>query len=207
MAQTYTTGQLASALANIQAVVRKQNAVIAQLQSTIINKPRSVEEEIDSIPGRRIEACLCGGVQFDATDEGQRGLPVIMQVPQDGPFIQTHYPLVLWRPIAPTDATNLNIWRPVSSFPLPDQVVDTDIIDLKYEMADGGNGRFFQNAPRGPLFSRPDNLIPVPVKTLWAPNTALNFIPTYLALTWNGSTPPTQGELYVTIPGFHIVNL
>jgi hypothetical protein len=95
----------------------------------------------------------------------------------------------------------------VSTFPLPDQVVDTDIIDILYEMQDGGNGRLFQNEARGPLLSRPDNIVPTPVPTLWSPNTAVNFIPTYLMLTWDSEPAPTQGELHVTIPGYHIVNL
>lgn len=204
---SYSNDQLAAALRNLQTVVKSQNTVIAQLQRALLSRPRTVQEEIDAIPGRRIEAALCGAVLFDANDEGNRGQPVIMQVPQDGPFIQTHYPMVLWRPVAPDDATNLERWRPVSTFPLPDQVVDTDIIDIMYEMQDGGNGRLFQNAPRGPLFSRPDNIVQVPVPTLWAPNTSLNLYPTYLSLTWDSATAPTQGELHVTIPGYHIVNL
>jgi hypothetical protein len=203
----YSADQLAAFIRGLTNTVKQQGAVIAQLQGAIVNKPLSVDEEIDRIPGRRVEACLCGSVSFDSTDEGNRGAPVIMQVPQDGPFIQTHYPMVLWTPNAPTDATNYGRWRPVSTFPIPDQVVDTDIIDLLYEMADGGNGRFFQNAPRGPIFSRPDNLVPVPIKTLWAPNTTVNFTPTYQSLTWDAATPPTSGLLYVTIPGYHIVNL
>jgi hypothetical protein len=188
----------------------QQNAIIVQLQDVVTqlaSRPRSVAEEIDAIPGRRIEACLCGSVEFDAADSGQRGQPIIMQVPQDGPFIQTHYPMALWRPIAPNNTTNLNRWRPVSSYPLPTQVVGTDIIDILYEMQDGGNGRMFQNEARGPLLSRPDSIVPTPVPTLWSPNTALNFVPTYLALTWNSQVAPTAGELLVTIPGYHIVNL
>lgn len=203
----YNNDQLAAYIRGLTTRLNQQQNVIAQLQRALVTKPRTVQEEIDAIPGRRVEAALCGSVAFDLTDEGNRGQPVIMQVPQDGPFIQTHYPMVLWRPTAPTNATNLNRWRPVSTFPLPDQVVDTDIIDILYEMQDGGNGRLFQNAARGPLLSRPDNIVPVPVWTLWAPNTSVNFIPTYSSITFDGATPPTAGELYVTIPGFHIVNL
>jgi len=205
-----TNDQLAGFIRNLNSRLKQQEGVIVQLQQVVLrlgSRPRSVAEEIDAIPGRRIEACLCGTVSFDLTDEGQRGQPVIMQVPQDGPFVQTHYPMALWRPTAPDDAANLNRWRPVSTFPLPDQVVDTDIIDILYEMQDGGNGRLFQNEARGPLLSRPDNIVPVPVPTLWSPNTAVNFIPTYLSLTWNGDPAPTQGEFHVTIPGYHIVNL
>lgn len=206
MAQ-YNNDQLAAFIRGLTTKMNTQATVIAGLQRALMNKPRTVQEEIDAIPGRRIEAALCGSVSFDASDEGQRGQPVIMQVPQDGPFIQTHYPLVLWQPTSPDNTTNLNRWRPVSTFPLPDQVVDTDIIDIMYEMQDGGNGRLFQNQARGPLFSRPDNIVPVPIPTLWAPNTSVNLIPTYTSFTWDSATPPTAGLLYVTIPGYHIVNL
>jgi hypothetical protein len=206
----FSNDQLAGYIRGLNKKIQQQGGLIMQLQRVVTglgSRPRSVAEEIDAIPGRRIEACLCGTVLFDATDAGQQGQPVIMQVPQDGPFIQTHYPMVLWRPTAPDTTTNLNRWRPVTTFPLPDQVVDTDIIDILYEMQDGGNGRLFQNEARGPLLSRPDNIVPVPVPTLWSPNTAVKLIPTYNALTWDSAIPPTQGELHVTIPGYHIVNL
>jgi hypothetical protein len=132
---------------------------------------------------------------------------VIITVSQDGPFIQTHYPLVLWFPSAPDNATNFGRWRPVSTFPLPTQVVSTDIIDLQYEIVDGGSQRQFQNAPRGPLFSRPDNVVPLPSPVQWAPNATLSFVPLYQAITWNSAVPPTQGTLHVDFPGFRIVNL
>lgn len=205
-----TNDQIAGILRGHKDAITKQAALIVQLQQVITDlssRPRSVAEEIDAIPGRRIEGTLDGHITFTADDEGNRGAPILMQVSQDGPFVQTHYPMVLWYPSAPTNATNLNRWRPVSTFPLPDQVVDTDIIDLLYEMQDGGNQRLLQNEPRGPLFSRPDNIVPTPVPTLWATNSAVVFIPTYLALTWDSATPPTEGTLHVTIPGYRIVNL
>lgn len=207
---TPNSDQLYAYIRGLNNKLQQQGQVIAQLQQVVTDlasRPRSVSEEIDAIPGRRIESTLCGSVVFTSTDEGNRGAPVIMQVSQDGPFVQTHYPLVLWLPTAPANTTNLNRWRPVSTFPLPTQVVGTDIIDIMYEMQDGGNQRFFQNDPRGPLFSRPDNIVPCPVPTLWAPNTTINLVPTYLSFTWNSSTPPTAGELHVTIPGYRIVNL
>ena len=206
----YSNDQLAGFIRGMNKRVNEQGALITHLNKVIqqlASRPRSVAEEIDAIPGRRIEAALCGSVLFDANDTGQRGQPIIMQVPQDGPFIQTHYPMLLWKPTAPENTPNLGRWRPVSTFPLPDQVVDTDIIDIMYEMQDGGNGRLFQNEPRGPLLSRPDNIVPVPIQTLWAPNTSVNLIPTYVSMTWDADPAVTQGELHVTIPGYHIVNL
>jgi len=188
---------------SLQSVVQQQQALIAELQT----RPRTITEEIDQIPGRRIETVLSGEVVFDITDEGKRGNPILIQVSQDGPFVMTHYPMALWRPTLPTNATNYERWRPVSTYPLPDQVVDTDIIDLMYEMQDGGSQRNFQNAPRGPLFSRPDNVIPCAVPTLWSPNSAIAFFPTYNSITWDGATPPTQGTLHVDLIGYRIVNL
>jgi hypothetical protein len=187
----------------IQSIVQQQAALIAELQS----RPRTITEEIDQIPGRRIETVLSGEVVFDITDEGKRGNPILIQVSQDGPFVMTHYPMALWRPTLPTTATNYERWRPVSTYPLPDQVVDEDIIDLLYEMQDGGSQRNFQNAPRGPLLSRPDNVVPCAVPTLWSPNSAIAFFPTYNKLTWNSAIPPTQGTLHVDLIGYRIVNL
>lgn len=187
----------------LQSVVQAQQAMLAELQS----RPRTITEEIDQIPGRRIETVLSGEVTFTASDEGKRGNPILIQVSQDGPFVMTHYPLVVWRPTLPTNATNYQRWRPVTTFPLPVQTDNTDIIDLEYELQDGGAQRNFQNAPRGPLFSRPDNIVPCAVPTLWAPNAAIQFLPTYNKFTWDSATPPTQGTLHVDLIGYRIVNL
>jgi len=191
------------AIVNLQNTVNQLSQQVAAAQS----RPRSVQEEIDAIEGRRIESVLAGEVTFTANDVGQRATPIIIQVSQDGPFVMTHYPMALWFPSAPSTATNLNRWRPVTTFPLPTQVVGTDIIDIQYELNDGGSQRFMQNEPRGPLLSRPDNIVPCPVPTLWAPNAAIVFQPTYLSLTWNSATPPTQGTLHVDLIGYRIVNL
>ncbi len=181
---------------------------LQQLVMQVQSRPRSVQEEIDSIEGRRIEGTLSGETTFAATDVGQKAAPVTLQVSQDGPFVMTHYPLVLWRPSAPSNATNFGRWRPVSTFPLPTQVVGTDIIDMLYELNDGGSQRQTQNAPRGPLFSRPDNIVPLPIPTLWSPNSAIIFQPTYLHMQFDGApTPPTQGTLHVDLIGYRIVNL
>lgn len=187
----------------LQSVVQQQAALLAELQT----RPRSITEEIDQIPGRRIDTILSGEVIFDITDLGKRGNPVMIQVSQDGPFVMTHFPQILWRPTLPTTATNYQRWRPVSSFPLPDQVVDTDIIDILYELQDGGAQRNFQNAPRGPMLSRPDNAVPCAVPTLWSPNSAIATYVTYNALTWDSAIPPTQGTLHVDLIGYRIVNL
>lgn len=202
---------------SIEAVIRQldanQKGLAASLSALsakvnlLLSRPRTITEEIDAIPGRRIESVYSGEISFTAASQGTRGNPILIQVSQDGPFVMTHYPQVLWRPSAPSNATNYQRWRPVSSFPLPDQVYDTDTIDISYELQDGGAQRNFQNAPRGPMLSRPDNLIPCAVPTLWAPNAAITFTPTYNRVTFDGSTPPTEGILHVDIIGYRIVNL
>ncbi len=202
--------QVASLLRGHKNAITQTQQMMQQLQQQLIDlqsRPRSVSEEIDAIEGRRLEGTLSGEIQFDATDENTRGAPIVFTVSQDGPFVMTHYPMCLWRPTAPDSAVNLNRWRPVSTFPLPDQVVDTDIIDMMYELQDGGNGRLLQNEPRGPLFSRPDNIVPCPVPTLWSSNSTILFIPTYLNFTWDGSPAPTQGTLHVDLIGYRIANL
>lgn len=202
--------QMAAALRSHKAAITQLQNTVNQLMATIQaaqQRPITVQEEIDATPGRRIESTLSGEVAFTTDDIGKRATPIIFQVSQDGPFIQTHYPLVSWYPSLPDNTTNFGRWRPVSSYPLPDQVLDTDIIDIKYELDDGGSQRFMQNAPRGLLLSRPDNIVPQPIPTQWAPNAAIVFRPTYLSMTFNSATPPTQGILHVDLIGYRIVNL
>ncbi len=186
-----------------------QGVVAAQQQqvNALLSRPRTITEEIDQIPGRRIETVLAGEVTFSTADEQRLGNPIVINVSQDGPFIMTHYPMVLWRPSAPSNTTNFQRWRPVASFPLPDQVVDTDIIDIGYALQDGGAQRNFQNAVRGPLFSRPDNVIPCAVPTLWAPNSSISFAPFYHNIQFDSAVPPTEGTLHLDLIGYRIVNL
>lgn len=205
------------ATTNIEAVIRQQNQRIADLTNSvtsIINamneqaaRPRSTQEVLDAIKGRRIESTFSGEVDFTEADDGQRGNPVIITISQDGPFIMTHYPMILWRPTAPSSATNLGRWRPVSSYPLPTQQVTTDFIDIMYEIQDGGNQRNFQNAPRGPLLSNPDNIVPAPLPTMFSPNATIVVTPIYNAINFGGATATTAGRLHVDLIGYRIVNL
>jgi hypothetical protein len=188
-------------------VVAQQRQRIERLEQALLSRPRTIAEQIDALPGRRIESVFSGEVVFTADDDGNRGEPVTIQISQDGPFIETHYPMILWRPSAPDNATNFGRWRPVSTYPLPDQVVDTDIIDLSYEFSDGGNQRNFQNAPRGLVISRPDNIVPLPIPTMFAAGATIQIFPTYNNILFDGATPPTAGILHVDIIGYRIVNL
>jgi hypothetical protein len=217
MAATNVPQQLSNHSAAIRKIVaslqdtRNQLAMTQAQLADAASRPRTITEEIDSIPGRRIESIFSGEIEFDITDLSQRGQPIIIQISQDGDFIMTHYPMALWYPTAPSNTQNLGRWRPVSSFPLPTQEVSGDIIDILYELDDAGSQRFMQNNPRGPVLSRPDNIVPCPVPTQWAPNASIKFTPTYNAISFTGSgeepVPPTSGVLHVDLLGYRIVNL
>jgi hypothetical protein len=178
-------------------------------RKAIEDQPKSITYELDSIPGRRIFFNLSGTQDFTIAVDGQRAQPINFLVSQDGPYVQTHYPLAIWRPSAPATATQFGFWRPVSTWPLPDQVIDGDRIDLSYEFVSGGSQRNFQNLPAGPIFSRPDSLVPLPVPTLFAPNEVIQFIPTFEDITFDPGVgvPTTQGTLQITLPGYRIVNM
>lgn len=210
-------------MANLEAVVRqliaKQRSTEQQLQQVLLKyeefvkqceeAPRSITAEIDSLPGRRIFYNLVDRVDFTIDDDGLRGQPLQFLVSQDGAFIMTHYPLMIWAPNLPANATNFGRFSPVSSWPLPlQQITNQDIIDISWELVDSGSQRNFQNEAAGPLFSRPDNLIPLPVPTLFAPNTTVQIFPTYERIFFDAdnATDTTGGSLICILPGYKIVN-
>lgn len=214
-----TTGNTSELNAIIRKLAQRQQRLEEQNRSildkyeqflrSVEDAPRSITQEIDSIPGRRIYYNLVGRVPFTAAQDGTRGNPVTFLVSQDGPFIQTHYPVVIWKPNSPDDATNYGRWRPIYSWPLPDQVLDVDTVDLSYEVIDSGSQRNFQNEPAPPMLSRPDVSLPLPVPTLFAPNTTIQFFPTYERILFDSTSqvPTTGGLLTVALPGYKIVNL
>lgn len=195
-----------------QQMEQQHNAVLAKYEEFIRaceDQPRSITQEIDSLPGRRIFYTLGALVAFTDQQDGLRGQPLQYLVSQDGAFIGTHYPLAIWRPSAPDNATNFGRWRPVASWPLPTQELGGDIIDLSYEVVDSGSQRNFQNEPVGPIFSRPDNLIPLPVPTLFAPNSTIQVVPTFERILFDPAVdvPTTEGTLYIGFPGYRVVNM
>ncbi len=201
-------------LAQRQQLIEQQNKQVLDKYEEFIkacqDQPRSITQEIDSIPGRRIFYNLSDRLSFTIAQNGTRGQPLTFLISQDGPFIATHYPLVTWKPNTPTNATNFGQWSPVTSWPLPAQESATqDRIDLSYEIVDSGSQRNFQNESAGPLFSRPDNLVPLPVPTLFSPNTVVQFFPTFEDIFFEATSAvvTTGGELLVTIPGYRIVNM
>jgi hypothetical protein len=186
--------------------VKAQQEVLFQMFKA---RPKSITEEIDSIPGRRIFYTLSDRIDFSADDDGLRGEPLSYQVSQDGPFVMTHYPIAAWKPNAPDSATNFGQWSPVRSWPLSGQQnTDQDRIDLSYEFMDGGSQRNFQNEAVGPALSAPDNFVPLPVPTLFSPNSNIQIFPTYENILFDSSgTPTTGGELWIGLLGYRIVNL
>lgn len=210
----YVRSATEKAMARILAMNAKVELLAQQLHD-LQQRPRSITEEIDEIPGRRVEYMLVGTQTFTVTNSGTRGNPIAMQVSQDGPFIATHYPVCMWRPTAPANAAYFGFWRPVwAGWPLPAQangaVVDfnEDLIAISYEIADGGSQRNFQNLARPPLLSMPGNPCPLPVPTLWSPNTVVNFTPVYERILFNAdAVATTDGLLVVGIPGYRVVNL
>jgi hypothetical protein len=193
----------------IKAMLRKVTDKYEEFVKACEATPRSITAEIDALPGRRIFYNLVDKLSFTTAQDGQRGTALTFAVSQDGSFIATHYPWVSWKPNAPDNATNRGAWRPVSTWPLPTQQLGTDLIDLSFEVSDSGSQRNFQNETAGPIFSRPDNMIPLPVPTLFAPNTVISFVPTFerIAFATGAAVPTTGGELVVVWPGYKIVNM
>lgn len=206
---------------NLAAAIRRLGGLFQQLHNgqllqkqklteleDALKGPRSLADEIESIPGRRIFYHFVGTLDFTAASAGLRGQPIQFLVSQDGAFIQTHYPIAIWRPSAPSSATNFGRWRPVYSWPLPTQEVGGDVIDISYEIIDAGAQRNFQNQAVPPLLSRPDALLPLPKETLFAPNATIQFVPTFEAINFDAAaaTPTTGGTLVVALPGYRCVN-
>lgn len=203
-----TEPQFRQALAQQKSQLQDQ---INRLTDLIMNKPKSAQDMLDEIRGRRVFYNLCGAGSFTIADNGKRGSAISMTVSQDGPFIMTHYPVVMWKANLPTNADNYGFWSSVYTWPLPTQQVgsNTDYISLSYEMIDSGSQRNFQNQAAPPILSYPGNLCPLPIATLFAPNTTIQFVPTYEDITFatNPSVDTTGGSLVVGIPGYRIVSL
>lgn len=203
--------QAASNERRIQTIIANQAKLQAAV-AEILRRPRSITEEIDALPGRRIVYTLAGDVSFTASNQSAQGTPISFQVSQDGPFVMTHYPLVSWWPNLPTDGDNYLKQSPVNAWPFPAQT-DTglDVLNLNYQLFDAGSQRAFQGGSvvSGQLLSRPGALMPLPVPTLWSPQALIQFIPYYLdiAFATAPSTDTTGGNLHVDLPGYRIVNL
>lgn len=188
----------------------KENAALRVMLAEVAKRSRSITEEIDAIPGRRIVYTLSGDQSFTSSQDGVRGQAISFLVSQDGPFVMTHYPFIGWYPNAPATADNYGRWMPIKSTPLPTQQNGTnyDWIDVSYEIVDGGSQRNFQNLVVSPgLVSTADNMIPLPVPTLFQPNTTIQVYITYnnIVFSTGPSVDTTGGNLHVDLPGYRIV--
>lgn len=202
--------RLAAVLRTLSQRQDKVDADLREILKACLSAPRSITEEIDALPGRRIFYNLSDKVDFTISQDGLRGDPLQMLVSQDGPFVMTHYPVLAWKPNSPAGATNLGQWSPIYSWPLPDQEQPgRDVINLSYEIIDTGSQRLFQNEASTPITSRFDGPTPLPVPTLFSPNTVIALYPTYEDILFDSSveTPTEGGELVVTLPGYRVINL
>lgn len=142
--------------------------------------------DIDDIPGRRIPYNMTRTAQsltYPAANPEARFL-----VTHDGPFVMTHYPIFLWRSY------------PQSKWVLPGEF-DEDagtFLDLSYRLFDMGSQRAFTDG-LCPIFSRPDRLTPLPMSTVFAPNSTIKVYPEFAG-------PLMTGELRVILSGYRIVN-
>ncbi len=202
------TAEEARFIRGLEARIIRQDSVIAAMRGAA-GRGGADFDLVDIPPNSRpIFYTLADRLAFDATDDGQRATPLNFLISQDGPFFCTHYPVVLWKPNAPSNATNFGQWSPVYSSSLPTQQnTDQDRIDLSYEVVDGGSQRNFQNEAAPPIFSRPDHLIPLPARTRWEPNSTVQFFPTFENILFDATpaVPTTGGELVVAFPGFKMV--
>jgi hypothetical protein len=207
------TPQESAFIRQLQAQQQAMAATIAELQ----RRPRSITEEIDAIPGRRMVYTLSGEQAFTIASLGLRTTPISMVVSQDGPFIMTDYPAITWYPNAPANADHVGKWRPVSSYPLHTQQgglssanlesTSYDKIDVAYEIVDGGSGRQFQNLTVGPNLLSREKLQKTPVPTKFEPNATIQVFITYLDILFGATSavPTTGGQLHVDIPGYRII--
>jgi hypothetical protein len=85
--------------------------------------------------------------------------------------------------------------------------LNEDIVSVSYEVQDAGSQRLFQNEPTPPVFSRPDNLIPLPVPTMLTPNSTLTTTIIFESIRFSAEIPPTEGVIVAAYPSFRIVNL
>jgi len=172
----------------------------------------SIYGDVERIPGKVVTySPTATPIEFTSADEGVRLNAANIQISTDGPFIQTSYPLVSWRPIRPDGstgprATDFGLSRPVSVQYLARQQFGNNFIEVSWEMTSGGSQRLQQNTAALPFFSRPDYNNRLPQPYVWGPNQSIMFEATIRRIVFGGDVPTTAGQLEVTIPGYRIVD-
>lgn len=186
-----------------------------QAENEVLREYMPKTENVNNIPGRRMFFTLRGQQTITTANDGLRGQPMFMSVGQDGPFVMTSYPVIMWKPTA-SEATPLAVgkWRPIASWPLPDQVSTTNTMDVSYEITDVGPGRNMQGGnasnqvtvpvPVVPsLISRPNNVLPLPLPQVFDANTVIQCVLTFNDMNW---TTLTSAQVRVELPGYKIIN-
>lgn len=170
-------------------------------------------EDLNAIAGRRMYYTAVARNTITNTGNGSVNNPLTIQVPRDGFFVMTHYPVLMWKVTTSGTATDVGKWRPVSSNPLPDQIVNTDFLDISYTLKDAGPERFMQNDTQTPalsippavlpgLLSTPDNMIALPLPAKFDPGSVIVMNVRFEKFTW---TAVTAGQMVVMFPGYKIV--
>lgn len=196
------------------AYIRNLSNEVANLKSQVAtsvdrSRARAItpEEELNRIPGRRMNYIMSGYVDFVPAQSGNRGESIQFPVSQDGPFVATHMPSASWAPIAPALTPNVNGFRPPTIMDLATQEVSLggEFVDISWELQDGGTQRLMQSAPvpADQLSQRIyDKKMAMP--TLFAPSTIIQFTPTYNRIV---AVTTTTFRLFVSIKGYRIVSL
>lgn len=202
MDQNQFAADVRKALQASQQEIARLAAEIAKIKS----KPRSWEDEIEALPGKRVPSHFVTTQDFTTSNDGQRGAGMTFKISQDGPFVMTHYPFALWKVTLPTTATNYGYWRPCWDAFLPTQQVTTDYVSISYELQDSGSQRNFQDNAMPPIFSYPDRLKALPKPALFSPNSVVMLTPTYENIAFNSSgTATTGGKLVIALIGYRII--
>lgn len=207
----------------------------ALVEDLAVRARRNLEEEINALPGERYYFTLTGKsiVRQGSTYFKQDGQPFVStaadteadllyyEVPKDCFFIACYYPMAVWRITTSGVAADVGRWRPVYSWPLPDQVMNTELIDVSLRFADVGSERALENeatarnastgAPVASVlrhvpsahFSNPNTWKKLPVPSVFKPKSVIACQPKYDRVLF---TSATAGRLRVDLPGYLIRN-
>ena len=191
---------------------------------------RSVEGELNNIPGRRCIFTPRRTQTFTTADQGIEGDVLLYDLPKDGPWVMTHYPIVEWKITAAAAPTFIGQWRPVGDWPTVSQQLSHEFLNCSLRIRDAGPERDLQNTallknssvstqpfairhvPAGD-FSRPGAIKKLPVPTLFPAKSVVAINIFYDAVVFDPFSigkvfyTTTEGELTVTLPGYRIANL
>jgi hypothetical protein len=134
--------------------------------------------DIDSIPGRR----MAYNMSMDGTSTA--GNHVDFLISQDGPFILTHFPILLWQYREGTSRWVVSGSR-------------EDELGTFYLMSDESCQRMLTRNWIN-IYSQPHQLTPLPMSTLFVPNSMIR-------LNLHPPPPPEPVDYRCILPGYRIV--